>query len=98
MPSITATTDEGFYVTHLRRNVRLSCRCRSREEAEEKLRHMIEDVVVSLPRIQVHFCLDKTLVIRKANKKSFRTPYIMGEYDKVIQKSVNVNIDAPCIA
>jgi hypothetical protein len=97
MPSITASMD-GFYVTHIRRDVRLSCRCRSREEAEKMLRHMIEDVVVSLPRIQVHFCDDKTLVIRKANKKSFRDHYVMTDFDFKKQKSVNVNINAPCIA
>ena len=96
MPSITSSMD-GFYITHIRRNIRLSCRCKTREESEKMLRHMIEDNVVSLPRIQVHFCDDKTLVIRKANKKSLRQPYVMGEYDKVIQQSVNINVNASCV-
>jgi len=88
MPSITETTDLGFYVTHKRRDVRLSCRCKTRKDAEETLRKMVEDVVVCLPRKQVHFLPDKILIIKKGNltDKKFRNPYIMTDFDFDIQK------------
>lgn len=78
MPSITETTDLGFYVTHKRRDVRLSCRCKTRKDAEETLRKMVEDVVVCLPRKQVHFLPDKILIIKKGNltDKNFVIPIL----------------------
>ena len=93
MPSITETTDSGFYVTHLRNNVRLSCRCKTMAESEETLRKMVEDVVVCLPRKQVHFLPDKILIIKKGklNDKKYRNPYIMTDYDFDIQKKVLKN-------
>jgi hypothetical protein len=93
MPSITETTDSGFYVTHLRNNVRLSCRCKTRKDSEEALRKMMEDVVVSLPRKQVHFLPDKILIIKKGimKDKKYRNPYIMTDFDFDIQKRVLKN-------
>lgn len=90
MPSITPTTDDGFYVTHLRRDVRLSCRAKTRKDAEVLLHKMMYDVVVCLPRKQVHFCEDKTLIIKKGrmNDKKYRNPYIMSEWDDEIRKKV----------
>lgn len=90
MPSITATTDEGFYVTHMRRSIRLSCRAKTREEALVMLDKMVNDDVVCLRSKQVHFCDDKILIIKKGrmNDPKYRTPYIMGDYDDAIQQKV----------
>lgn len=90
MPSITATIDEGFYVTHLRRGVRLSCRTKTREEAVVMLDKMVNDAVVCLRSKQIHFCEDKILIIKKGrmNDPKYRTPYIMTKFDDDIQRKV----------
>lgn len=66
MGSITKTIDDGYYVTHERRGCRMRRRCRSVAEAEECLRHMIEDSVVDLPRIRFYFG-EQVLILKKPN-------------------------------
>lgn len=67
MGSITKTIGDGYYVTHERHGCRMRRRCRTIPEAEECLRHMIEDDVVDLPRIRFYFGKERILILKKPN-------------------------------
>ena len=65
--SITPTVADGYYVTHMRRGIRMSRRCLSKKHAEECLRNMMEDIVVDLPRMRYYFHRDKIIILTKPN-------------------------------
>ena len=76
--SITPTVGDGFYITHMREGIRMSCRTRTYHEAEETLRVMKEDLIVDLKRVRYYFHPDKILILRKPKhtNKKYKCPYL----------------------
>jgi hypothetical protein len=75
--SISPTVGDGFYVTHMRAGIRMSCRCRSFEQAQETLCSMKDDVIVDLPSVRYYFQENQILILRKPKHtdKKYKSPY-----------------------